>query len=283
MKRLRATARARLTLTIAAAWSTCLGACSMIGLEPSTAAGGHPSAANPVELTVFGAASLKQALEAVKTAYAATEPGVGLTIATDSSATLRTQIEQGAPADVFLSADQKNPRTLAAAGLSDGPAVDFAGNRLTIIVPADNPAGVHSPLDLSRPRLRVVAAGVDVPISSYADQVVAKLGTLAGHDPKQFASAYAANVVSREQNVQAVVAKIELGEGDAAIVYETDARAATGLATIAIPDAANVPATYAGVVIAASSRRDQAHRFLAWLAGPAGRAVLAKFGFLPPP
>jgi molybdate transport system substrate-binding protein len=260
-----------------------LGACSTIQPgAPAAASGLSPAPGATVQLTVFGAASLKSVLEAVTTAYETAVPGVSLTIATDSSATLRTQIEQGAPADVFLSADQKNPQTLADAGLTDGPPVDFAGNTLTVIVPADNPAGIGGPADLARRGVKVIAAGADVPISRYADQVVARLGMLAGYPP-DFASAYDANVVSREQNVQAVVAKIELGEGDAAIVYATDARASRDVATIAIPDAANVPATYSGVVVAASTRRDAAHAFLDWLAGPAGAAVLAKFGFLPPP
>ena len=126
----------------------------------------------------------------------------------------------------------------------------------------------------------MVAAGADVPIAGYADQVVTRLAALPGYPPA-FASAYTANVVSREQNVQAVVAKIELGEGDAAIVYVTDARASKAVASIAIPDAANVPATYAGVVVAASTRHAEAHALLDWLAGPAGAAVLGTFGFLP--
>jgi molybdate transport system substrate-binding protein len=269
-------------LAIALALPSGLAACSTTELDRSAGANGQPlTSAKPVELAVFGAASLERALDAVKTAYAAASPGVRLMIATDSSATLRTQLEQGAPADVFLSADQKNPRTLADAGLTDGPPVDFAGNNLTIVVPADNPGGVHSPLDLARPGLRIVAAGSDVPISSYADRVVERLGALAGY-PQNFVSAYAQNVVSREQNVQAVVAKIELGEGDAAIVYATDARASREVTIIAIPDAANVSATYAGVVVAASSHRTEAHAFLDWLASPPGFAVLATFGFLPP-
>jgi molybdate transport system substrate-binding protein len=240
------------------------------------------AAGKPVELTVFGAASLKDALESLAPAYEAAVPGSTLTIATDSSSTLRTQIEQGAPADLFLSADQKNPQTLVDAGLTDGPAIDFAGNTLTVIVPADNPAAIESPADLARPGVKVVAAGDDVPIATYAGQAVAKLAILPGY-PASFAGDYAANIVSREQNVKAVVAKIELGEGDAAIVYVTDARASTAVATVAIPEVANVPATYTGVVVAASTRHDEAHAFLAWLAGPAGAAILAGFGFLPPP
>ena len=121
----------------------------------------------------------------------------------------------------------------------------------------------------------------DVPITKYTTQVVANLAGTGGY-PAGFAAAYDANVVSKEDNVKAVVAKIELGEGDAAIVYVTDAKASTKVKTIEIPAEANVPATYAGVVVKASPNAAAAHAFLTWLAGPDGQAVLAEFGFLPP-
>ena len=239
------------------------------------------SSAEAVELTVYGAASLKGALEAVEEAYVTAAPGVTLTIATDASSTLRTQIEQGAPADVFLSADQTNPKTLVEAGLADGAAVDFAGNTLTVIVPAANPAGITTPADLAKSGVKVIAAGADVPIAKYTTQVVANLAGTGGY-PAGSRRPTTANVVSKEDNVKAVVAKIELGEGDAAIVYVTDAKASTKVKTIEIPTEANVPATYAGVVVKASPNAPAAHAFLTWLAGPDGQAVLAEFGFLPP-
>jgi len=250
--------------------------------------GGDASTPTKADLTIYGAASLKGALKSLKAAYEAAVPGTTLTIATDSSATLRTQIEQGAPADIFLSADQKNPDTLVKAGLTDGPALAFAGNSLTIIVPKFAPAvgtgaaTVHSPADLARPGTKIVSAGADVPVTRYADQVVANLAALPGYPPG-FASAYAANVVSREQNVKAVVAKIELGEGDAAIVYATDAVGSDKVDLIPITPTANVLAIYAGVVIKGSAQAPAAHAFLEWLAGPIGRAILVNAGFVPPP
>jgi molybdate transport system substrate-binding protein len=265
------------------------GACSSPGATgsagPATSAvpsttPSQGASAEAVELTVYGAASLKGALEAVKAAYLTAEPGVTLTIATDASSTLRTQIEQGAPADVFLSADQTNPKTLVDAALADGAAVDFAGNTLTVIVPSANPAGIATPADLARSGVKVIAAGADVPIAKYTTQVVANLAGIGGY-PAGFAAAYEANVVSKEDNVKAVVAKVELGEGDAAIVYSTDAKASTKVKTIEIPAEANVPATYAGVVVKASPNAAAAHAFLTWLAGPDGQAVLSEFGFLP--
>jgi molybdate transport system substrate-binding protein len=231
-----------------------------------------------VELTVYGAASLRDALGAIKTAYEATAPGITLTIATDSSATLRAQIEQGAPADLFLSADQRSPQTLVEADLADGDAVDFATNALTIVVPSGNPAGITGAEDLATPGVKIVAAGDDVPISGYARDVVARLAGLDGY-PADFAAAYAANVVSREENVRAVLAKVELGEADAAIVYVTDARSSEHARTIEIPPEANVAPVYSGVVVKSSSNAAAAHALLDWLAGQAGAAILAAFGF----
>jgi molybdate transport system substrate-binding protein len=261
--------------------SVALAACSAGTASPSPAA--SPATATPVtstDLTIFGASSLKGVLEKARTAYEAAVPGMKLTISTDSSATLETQIEQGAPADVFLSADSKNPQKLVDGGFASGGLVPFAGNRLTIIVPADNPAGLKTPADLAKAGVKVIAAGDDVPITKYANQLVANLAKEAGY-PADFAAAYAANIVSREDNVRALMAKIELGEGDAGIAYVTDAKASTRVATIDVPQAANVPATYAGVVVKDSANAPAAAAFLDWLAGPDGQAILAGFGFLP--
>jgi len=246
----------------------------------STAA--SASAPNAVHLTVLGAASLKDALASARQAYEPAHPGITLTMSTDASAALRTQIEQGAPADVFLSADTVNPQKLVDAGLADGPAKDVAGNLLVIVVPKDNPANVSSPADLARTGLKIIAAGDDVPITTYATQAVGLLARLPGY-PAAFAAGYASNVASREDNVKAVIAKVELGEGDAAIVYATDAKASSKVTTIAIPPEANVAATYAGVVVKASKQPAASHAFLDWLAGSDGQAIMGRFGFLPPP
>lgn len=253
---------------------------SIVVLLVAACASGSVRAA-PAEVTVFGAASLKGALAEVKTAYESSHPGATLTISTDSSVALEAQIEQGAPADVFLSADSSNPKRLADGGFADGAAVPFAGNKLTVIVPGANPAGIKTPADLAKAGVKVIAAGETVPITSYATQLVANLAHEA-HYPPDFAAAYAGNVVSREDNVKAVVAKIELGEGDAAIVYVTDAKASSKVVSVPVPDHANVIATYAGVVVKASNQTVAARSFLAWLSGPDGGAILRQFGFLPP-
>lgn len=257
-----------------------------------SATSAHPAAestADPgsapagVELTVLAAASLREAFGAVKESYEAATPGVDLSFSFDGSGTLRIQAEQGAPADLFASADETNPRILASAGLTMGRPVAFAGNRLTLVVPADNPAAIASPFDLARPGVRLVNAAADVPITGYAAQMFSILAGLPGAPP-DFVAAVAANVVSREDNVRAVLAKVELGEGDAGIVYATDAIAAgDAVRIIPIPDDANVPVIYAAVVLRDAPNRDAATELLAWLTGPAGRAVMARFGFGAPP
>ena len=278
--------RSRVT-TLLATMALVLMACSSGGAtSPSAAratpvATGEVSASANVELTVFGAASLKGVLDIAKAAYETATPGTTVAISTDSSSALEMQIEQGAPADLFLSADTTNPKKLVDRGFADGASVTFAGNKLTVIVPAANPAAVTTPADLAKPGIKVIAAGPEVPITKYATQLVGNLAKEAGY-PADFAAKYAANVASQEDNVKAVVAKIELGEGDGGIVYVTDAKASNKVAPIDVPDTANVPATYAGVVVKASKNAAAAKNFLDWFAGPGGQAILSEFGFLPP-
>jgi molybdate transport system substrate-binding protein len=127
----------------------------------------------------------------------------------------------------------------------------------------------------------IIAAGDEVPITEYATQLVQNLAVQPGY-PANFAADYSANVVSKEENVKAIVGKLELGQGDAGIVYLTDAATSTAVMSIDVPDVANVPATYGGVVVKASAHQAEAAAFLAWLAGADGQAILAGFGFLPP-
>lgn len=278
--------RSRLAFMVATL-ALVLVACSSGGAASPSAAAATPVASAPpiaagnVGLTIFGAASLKGALDKAKAAYETAYPGTNVTVSTDSSSALETQIEQGAPADVFLSADMTNPKKLVDGRLADGAAVTFAGNKLTVIVPTANPAGIKTPADLARTGIKVIAAGDEVPITRYAKQLVDKLAKVANY-PADFAAKYTANIASKEDNVKAVVAKIELGEGDAGIVYVTDAKAATKVTPIDVPDTANVPATYAGVVVRASKNATAAKAFLDWFAGPDGQAILSEFGFLPP-
>ena len=273
--------RSRARLAAALVLVLVLAACTVGSASPVPSISCCDPTAPAVELTIHAAASLKGALDAAKSAYEAADESITLVISTDSSAALETKIEQGAPADVFLSADTTNPKKLVEGGFATGAAVTFAGNKLTVIVPTDNPAGIATPADLAKAGVKIIEAGDEVPITKYAKLLVANLARESGY-PAGFEAAYTANVASREENVKAVVAKIELGEGDAGIVYVTDAKASTKVRTIDVPATANVPATYAGVVVKASANQAAASAFLTWFAGPDGQAILAQFGFLPP-
>jgi molybdate transport system substrate-binding protein len=270
-----------------------LAGCGTTGPAPGTADPATPPAWPPAAsvassaggLTIYGAASLKGVLARLSADYPVGHPGVALTVSTDSSAALEAQIEQGAPADVFLSADATNPQKLVARGLA-AEAVPFARNMLTIVVPATggsdaSPGRIRSPMDLARPGVKIVAAADAVPITTYARQLLDNLAREPGY-PAGFVVAYDANVASKEDNVGAIVTKVALGEGDAGIVYVTDARSSTAVAMIDIPVGANVVATYTGAVLARSHRPDAGRAFLRWLSGPEGQAILAEFGFLPP-
>jgi molybdate transport system substrate-binding protein len=257
----------------------CLGQATLVPSAPPSATAAPSTTPVPVELTIFGAASLKDVLAEIEAAYEAAT-GARLTISTGSSAALETQIEQGAPADVLLAADTANPQKLVDAGLAEGQIVPVAGNRLSVIVPSANPAAIRSPADLATPGVKIIAAGDEVPITKYAGELVANLALEPGY-PADFAAAYAANIVSKEEDVKSVVAKIEIGEGDAGIVYATDATTSTEVASIVVPDSANVMARYAGVVVKASAEVEAATMFLDWLVGPDGQAILADFGFTP--
>lgn len=256
----------------------------LLALTAAACGGGSQATGSPgasVELRVAAAASLRTAVVALADGYAAANPGVTFSVATDSSAALRTQVEQGAPFDVFLSADVANAKAVADAGLAVGDPVAFTENAVALVVPGGNPAEVTTPVDLARPGLRLVAAGAKVPITGYADQVIANLAMVPGY-PADFVEAVGANVVSREDNVAAVLAKVELGEGDAGFVYATDAVGSAKVESIPIPAGANVRAAYAGVVVGGGGHQAAAAAFLDWVAGPAGQAILAPLGFLAP-
>jgi molybdate transport system substrate-binding protein len=235
-----------------------------------------PVGSSSTSLTVFAAASLRDAFEEIATTYEA-RTGVAIALSFDASSALRTQIVQGAPADLFASADRTNPQQLADQGLTDGEPTIFAANGLAIVAPADG-SGIESWQELGEPGTRVVAAGEDVPITAYASELVDGLSTLPDA-PAGFPDAYEENVVSREDNVRAVLAKVEVGEGDGAIVYETDAASSNDVTTIDYPPATKVIAEYAFVVLRGSGPATEA--FADWLIGPDGQAVLERFGFRP--
>ena len=250
----------------------------MVALLAACSANANDGArSHATSISVLAASSLQAAFTAAAKVYERSHPDTTLTFGFDASSALRTKIEQGAPADLFASADLINAQKLVQDGFAIGPVQPFAGNRLAIVVPSDNPAHIVTPLDLARAGVRLVAAGEDVPISVYAPQLISALARQPG-----FAAQVAANVASREDNVAAVVAKVALGEGDAGIVYLTDAVASSNLKEIPIPAGANVSVSYAAVVVKGATQPDAARAFLAWLSGSDGQAVLARFGFVAP-
>ncbi len=226
-------------------------------------------------ITVYAAASLRDAFEELAAAFTE-ERGVEIVLSFDASSALRAQIEEGAPADVFASADLANAQALVDAGLTDGAGRVFARNALAIVVPSDNPAGIDAWGGIAQPGIRVIAAGDDVPITRYATELVANLAAQPDAPPG-FADAYAANVVSREDNVRAILAKVEVGEADAAIVYETDARLSPDVTEIDVPDGAQVVTEYAVATLADAS--PEAEGFVAWLLDDEAQAILASHGF----
>lgn len=232
-------------------------------------------------LVVFAAASLTGAFQEIGQSFEAANPGVRVSFNFAGSQILRTQLEQGAVADVFASADQKNMDLLVAENLVVADAIQqFATNSLIVIIPANNPGSVQSLADLARPGLKLVLADASVPAGGYARQVLAKMSQDATYGA-DFNTKVLSNVVSNETDVKQVVTKVELGEADAGIVYVTDAVAAPGLLTLTIPDNLNVIASYPIAVLTTSPEPDLAKAFEIYVTSPSGQAILAKWGFGP--
>jgi molybdate transport system substrate-binding protein len=245
---------------------------------PTVAATAAPA---PRTLTVFAAASLTGSFGEITKSFEATNPGVTVNTNFAGSQALRTQIEQGASADVFASADHKNMDTMVTENLiADGKYQDFATNRLVVILPSNNPAGIQTLQDLAKPGIKLDLADASVPVGNYARQALASMsqdGAFGG----DFSNKALANVVSNETDVKQVVSKVDLGEVDAGIVYVTDAQAAPDLKTVAIPDNFNVIAKYPIAVVAKAPNADLAAAFVAYVFSPDGQAVLQKWGFAP--
>lgn len=230
-------------------------------------------------LTVFAAASLTDAFTAIGSAFEQQNSGVVVKFAFAGSQALRTQIQDGAPADVFASASPAEMAALVDAGaVAPGAAQKFLSNKLVVIMPPDNPAGIRQLQDLARPGVKLVLAAEAVPAGQYARQSIARMSSAFGSD---FQTRLMANVVSNEDNVKQVVGKVQLGEADAAIVYASDAVAAPKLLTLAIPPEMNVIAEYPIAPMARSANKALADRFIAFVLSPAGQALLQQWGFAP--
>jgi molybdate transport system substrate-binding protein len=248
--------------------ATALLAAALLGLVPRAAAA--------EELAVFAAASLKEAFSDLGAVFEKQHPEVKVQLNVAGSQELRTQIEQGARADVFASADVKHMAALEQAGLVNRSVV-FARNEPVIVVPRGNPAGIHGIDDLPRTR-RLVIGAPEVPIGAYTVKIFEAAARKRGGD---FRARLEAAVASRELNVRQVLAKVTLGEADAAIVYRTDALSAKDrVEVIAIPAALNVVAEYPLATVAASPRPALARAWAELVLGPQGQRRMAALGFL---
>jgi molybdate transport system substrate-binding protein len=247
--------------------ATALAAAVLIGACAFPNATGSPEIK---ELTVFAAASLTDGFTKAGDEFARSNARVRFVFNFGSSSTLATQITNGAPADVFASADEANMQKIVDADLSEGTPETFASNRLQIAVATGNPKKIAALADLARSDVILVLAAPTVPAGKYALEALAKAGVTA-------------KPVSQEVDVRAVLNKVSLGEADVGIVYVTDVKSAAGRVTgVDIPEQQQVLAKYPIAVVRDSKNAQLAHGFVEYLLSPAGQSLLAEFGFSRP-
>jgi molybdate transport system substrate-binding protein len=233
------------------------------------------------ELTVFAAASLTDAFEAIAADFESENPGITVLFNFGSSSTLAAQLVAGAPADVFASANNAQMTVAVDGGRIAGSPRTFARNRLVLIVPASNPASIQSLRDLANPGIRLVLAAPDVPVRDYTDTMLERLAA----DPtygETHRSAVMANLASEEPNVRQVSAKVALGEADAGVVYLSDVTPdiADDVMALPIPDALNTLATYPIAVTNDSAQPELAQRFVDFVLSDAGQETLEAWNFI---
>lgn len=256
---------------------------SLLGLILISCRPAAPS--DDVTLTVFAAASLTEAFQELGARYEVQNPGQQVRFNFAGSQQLAQQLAQGAPADIFASANVAQMSQAVTAGRIAPDAIQpFASNQLVIIFPSDNPANIQSPADLAQPGLRLVLAAEVVPAGQYALTFIEQAAQTQP-DPPAYRQAVLANVVSYEENVRAVLAKVTLGEADAGIVYTSDLHgpSAAPVGQLPIPDSLNVLAVYPLAPLQDSAHPDAAHAFINLLRSPEGQAILTRYGFRPPP
>jgi molybdate transport system substrate-binding protein len=254
-------------------WSVVIGAlCALVG---TTAAGAVPAAkAKKLSgtITVSAAASLTEAFTKMGTDFQKANPGTTVTFNFAASSALVQQIQGGAPADVFASADGTNMQKLVSGGQVTAEPTVFAANELTIVVKKGNPKNVKSLADLAD--LGTISLCADaVPCGKYAQQALSQAGVTIPSEK-----------ITKGADVKATLGAVSTGDADAAIVYTTDAKSAgSSVQAVRIPAWLNVYAVYPTAPIAASSNQDLADAFVDYTVSPAGQKTLASYGFLPPP
>jgi molybdate transport system substrate-binding protein len=222
-------------------------------------------------VTVFAAASLTESFTRLGRDFEAAHPGTAVTFNFAGSSALATQITQGAPADVFAAASPATMKTVIDAGDAAGVPVILARNQLVIAVPRGNPGRVAGLADLARPGVKVALCAEQVPCGAAAKTAVDAAGVRL-------------TPATLEQDVKGALAKVKLGEVDAALVYRTDVRAAAGeLDAVEFPESARAINDYPIVVLRDAANPDGARSFLDYVRSAAGRTVLTAAGFQTPP
>lgn len=235
------------------------------------------------QVTVFAAGSLKESFEDLGRRFTAKHPRMRIMFHFAAVPFLLAELEQGAVADIFASADLLHLQKAGEAGLLAGEPLVFARNHLAIAVPKHNPAQIRTLTDLVRPGVRIVLEREDLPAGRYAREILGKASQQSGYG-SDFAARVLANVVAEEVNVKQVVARVARGEADAGFVYVTDVQAAGGaVAGITIPEELSVTAWYSIGILASADEPELAREFVALVLSDEGQAVLEKYGFLSVP
>lgn len=257
---------------------------SLTGCGSQLAANQVPVApAEPIDLNVFAAASLTDAFGEIGELFEADHPGVKPIFNFGGSQQLAQQINEGAPADVFASANHKQMNAVIEAGwIVRESQQTFAKNRLVVVHPQDNPAGLLGLKDLATPGLKLVLAAKEVPVGQYAIDFLDKASADTAFGAT-FKDDVLGNVVSYEETVKTVLTKVALGEADAGIVYLSDISGADAdkVGHIDIPDTLNVIASYPIAPVKESKNPDLAQAFIDLILSPTGQEILAKYNFIP--
>ncbi len=270
-----------------AAYQRCLAAIGATAAIAAALASASPQGANAAEtsvprrtLTVFAAASLTDAFDEIARAFER-ERGVRVRVQYAGSQQLAAQLEQGASADVFASADARWMDFVRARGMLADSARVFARNALVVIVPKTNPGRIDRLGDLDRRGVKVIVGAEAVPVGAYAREALRRMSESGAFGP-DFASQVLRNVVSQEENVRSIVSKVQLGEADAGLVYRSDVTRATArhVRVLELPAATNVLASYPLAVLKDSPSPDLARQFVQRVLSPDGQAVLSRHAFL---
>ncbi len=243
--------------------------------------GGAVTPALP-DVNVFAAASLTEAFIVLGKVLEERNPQLRVRFNFGGSQRLATQIEQGAQADIFASADQRWMKYLQQRGLVMGTPREFARNYLIVIVPLANPGRINRLQDLARPGVKLVIGAEAVPAGHYMREVLAKLNQAPGFG-KDYATNVLRNVVSEEDNVKAVVTKVQLGEADAGAVYRSDVTSVVSgkVQILPIPDPYNVVASYPIAIVKGGSSLVGASQFVALVLSPLGQQMLLGYNLIP--